>query len=400
MTTSCSGPGERGSVHVLLVPLAAQGHMNPMLQFGRRLAYHGLLPTLVTTRYVLSTCPSAGEPFPVAAISDGFDEGGMAGTDPVEYCRRLESVGSETLAGVIDAEARAGRPAAVVVYDPHMPWARRVASAAGVPTAALLSQVCVVDLIYGEVWAGRAPLPMVHGSALRRRDVVSVDLGAEDLPPFVVEPELYPQYLEVSIRQFDGLEHTGDVFINTFQDLEPLEAEYMETTWRAKTIGPALPSFYIDDGRLPSNKTHGVSFFSSGAPVMEWLEKQAPCSVVLASFGTVYTLDGGQLDELGDGLCNSGKPFIWVLRSTEAHKLSEDIREQVRGEGARRDLVPPAGGLGTQGHRLFLDALRMELDNGGDCYQVYQWWQCRYRQTNQPMQSMWRAHGESVCECS
>ncbi|KAJ1270126.1 hypothetical protein BS78_06G031000 [Paspalum vaginatum] len=305
MTTSCSGPGERGSVHVLLVPLPAQGHMNPMLQFGRRLAYHGLLPTLVTTRYVLSTCPSAGEPFPVAAISDGFDEGGMAGTDPVEYCRRLESVGSETLAGVIDAEARAGRPAAVVVYDPHMPWARRVASAAGVPTAALLSQVCVVDLIYGEVWAGRAPLPMVHGSALRRRDVVSVDLGAEDLPPFVVEPELYPQYLEVSIRQFDGLEHTGDVFINSFQDLEPLEAEYMETTWRAKTIGPALPSFYIDDGRLPSNKTHGVSFFSSGAP----------------------------LDELGDGLCNSGKPFIWVLRSTEAHKLSEDIRDKCEEKG-------------------------------------------------------------------
>jgi hypothetical protein len=308
--------------------------MNPMIQFGRRLAYHGLLPTLVTTRYVLSTSPAAGAPFPVAAISDGFDDGGMAScSDPVEYCRRLEAVGSETLARAIDAEARAGRAPAVMVYDPHMPWAQRVATAAGVPTAAFLSQPCAVDLIYGEAWAGRAPLPMTDGRALRRRGVVSVDLGAEDLPPFVVAPELYPQYLKVSIRQFEFLEDAADVLVNSFRDLEPLEAEYMETTWRAKTVGPALPSFYLDDGRLPSNTTSGVSFFSSSATTVEWLDRQPPCSVVLANYGTVYSLDADQLHELGNGLCDSGRPFIWVVRSDEAQKLSQDLGERCREKG-------------------------------------------------------------------
>jgi hypothetical protein len=33
------------------------------------------------------------------------------------------------------------------------------------------------------------------------------------------------------------------------------EADYMAQTWRAKTIGPTLPSFYLDDDRLPFNKT-------------------------------------------------------------------------------------------------------------------------------------------------
>jgi hypothetical protein len=154
MAITCSSGPERGDGHVLLLPLPAQGHTNPMLQFGRRLAYHGLRPTLLTTRHVLSTTPPPGEPFRVAAISDG---GWASCPDPVEYCRQLETVGSETLAEVINAEAGAGRPAALLVYDPHVAWARRVTRAAGVPTAAFLSQPCAVDIVYGEVWACRCP---------------------------------------------------------------------------------------------------------------------------------------------------------------------------------------------------------------------------------------------------
>jgi hypothetical protein len=139
-----SGDEERdGGTHVLLVPLPAQGHTNPMLEFGRRLAYHGLHPTIVLTRFVLSTGPPPGAPFRVAAISDGFDAGGMGSCpDPVEYCRKAEAIGSDTLAQVIAAEVCAGRTPSVLVYDPHMPWAGRVARAAGLPTAAFMSQSC------------------------------------------------------------------------------------------------------------------------------------------------------------------------------------------------------------------------------------------------------------------
>uniref|UniRef100_A0A0E0KN53 Glycosyltransferase N-terminal domain-containing protein n=1 Tax=Oryza punctata TaxID=4537 RepID=A0A0E0KN53_ORYPU len=90
------------AAHVLLVPLPAQGHMNPMLQSSRRLAYHGLRPTLITTRYVLSIGPPPGDHFRVTAFSNGLDAGGMGSCpDPVEYCCRLEAVGSEMLARVI-----------------------------------------------------------------------------------------------------------------------------------------------------------------------------------------------------------------------------------------------------------------------------------------------------------
>uniref|UniRef100_A0A453JTM7 UDP-glycosyltransferases domain-containing protein n=1 Tax=Aegilops tauschii subsp. strangulata TaxID=200361 RepID=A0A453JTM7_AEGTS len=146
-------------------------------------------------------------------------------------------------------------------------------------------------------------------------------------------PGLYPKYLDVSIRQFEGLEDAGDVLVNSFRDLEPQEAEYMESRWRAKTVGPTLPSFFLDDGRLPSNKAYGVNFFSSAAPCMAWLDRQPPCSVVLASYGTVYSLDAGELDELGNGLCDSGKPFLWVVRSNEARKISEELHGRCKENG-------------------------------------------------------------------
>ncbi|VAI30285.1 unnamed protein product [Triticum turgidum subsp. durum] len=256
----CHGAGG-GGARVLLLPVpGAQGHTNPMLQLGRRLAYHGLRPTLVATRYVLSTTPPPG--------------------------------------------------------------------ASGVAAAAFFSQPCAVDVVYGELWAGRLALPATDGRALLARGALGVELGLEDMPPFAAVPESQPTFLKVSVGQFEGLEDADDVLVNSFRDLEPKEVEYMELTWRAKMVGPTLPSFYLNDDRLPSNKSYGFNFFNGDALCMDWLEKQSNSSVVLVSYGTVSNYDATQLEELGNGLCNSGKPFLWVVRSNEEHKLSKELKEK------------------------------------------------------------------------
>ncbi|VAI16082.1 unnamed protein product [Triticum turgidum subsp. durum] len=261
-TSSSVGHGAGGgAARVLLLPYpGAQGHTNPMLQLGRRLAYHGLRPTLVATRYVLSTTPPPGAPF--------------------------------------------------------------------VAAAAFFSQPCAVDVVYGELWAGRLALPATDGRALLARGALGVELGPEDMPPFAAVPESQPLFLKVSVGQFEGLEDADDVLVNSFRDLEPKEAEYMELTWRAKMVGPTMPSFYLDDDRLPSNKSYGFNFFNGDALCMDWLEKQSNSSVVLVSYGTVSNYDATQLEELGNGLCNSDKPFLWVVRSNEEHKLSKELREK------------------------------------------------------------------------
>ncbi|KAL4301718.1 hypothetical protein GQ457_10G025460 [Hibiscus cannabinus] len=69
--------------HVIVLPYPSQGHINPLLQFAKRLASKGVKATLATTRYTVgSICaPRIG----VEAISDGFDQGGYSQAGDVEF---------------------------------------------------------------------------------------------------------------------------------------------------------------------------------------------------------------------------------------------------------------------------------------------------------------------------
>ncbi|KAJ9707473.1 hypothetical protein PVL29_002485 [Vitis rotundifolia] len=50
---------------------------------------------------------------------------------------------------------------------------------------------------------------------------------------------------------------------------------------------------------------------------LEWLDKQAPKSVLLVSFGTLTSLTDEQIGELAIGLEQSEQKFIWVLRDAD-----------------------------------------------------------------------------------
>jgi hypothetical protein len=63
--------------------------------------------------------------------------------------------------------------------------------------AVFLSQPCAVDVVYGEVWAGRLALPVVDGKELFARGLLGVELGPDDVPPFAAKPDWCPVFLRV-----------------------------------------------------------------------------------------------------------------------------------------------------------------------------------------------------------
>ncbi|KAL2548153.1 UDP-glycosyltransferase 74D1 [Forsythia ovata] len=86
----------------------------------------------------------------------------------------------------------------------------------------------------------------------------------------------------------------------------------MTKLWPVKTIGPTIPSMYLDK-RLHDDKEYGLSVFE---PItdscMKWLNKKPTPSVIYVSFGSIAQVGLEQMEELAMGLKMSNKNFLLV----------------------------------------------------------------------------------------
>ncbi|CAN6282987.1 unnamed protein product [Urochloa humidicola] len=88
-----AGSEPDNGVHVLLVSYPAQGHINPLVQFGKRLAaaHHDVRCTLAVARSVLGSGCQPPCAFRIAVFSDGCDLGGYNEVGDVHtYLSQLE----------------------------------------------------------------------------------------------------------------------------------------------------------------------------------------------------------------------------------------------------------------------------------------------------------------------
>ncbi len=74
-------------------------------------------------------------------------------------------------------------------------------------------------------------------------------------------------------------------------------------------VGPFNPLSNIAKNKCTSN--------GSRYKCLEWLDKEAPNSVIYVSFGTATAMEDKQIEELAIGLEQSEQKFIWVLREAD-----------------------------------------------------------------------------------
>lgn len=116
--------------HCLALPYILQSHINPLLQFSKRLQHKGIKITPALTHFTAKTLHGETCSIAVDTVSDGYDEGGSSESESIEaYLTRFKLVGSETLALLIDKLRRLDNPVDCVVYDASLPWALDVVKA-------------------------------------------------------------------------------------------------------------------------------------------------------------------------------------------------------------------------------------------------------------------------------
>lgn len=204
-------------VHCLVFPYPMQGHINPMLQFSKRLEEKGIKVTLVTTKSMFKSFHTISESMALETISDGYDEGRKVVEITDAYLSTFKQVGSETLSNLIEKLSTIGCPVDCIVYDSGFPWVIDIAKRFGLVGAVFFTQSCAVDNIYYNVHRGLSELPLVGPQVL----IPGLPaLEPSDLPTFLYHQGSNLAMYNLVMSQFLDIDKVDWMLCNTFDKLE------------------------------------------------------------------------------------------------------------------------------------------------------------------------------------
>ncbi|WVZ06318.1 hypothetical protein V8G54_019664 [Vigna mungo] len=320
----------------LLVTFPSQGHINPALQFAKRLISMGAHVTLVVTLYLYRRITKKINILGLSILpfSDGFDDGfflvNNTDTDYHLYLSKLKCRTSDFVSDLIVSTTAEGKPFTHVIYTLLVPWVADVAQSFNLPTSLLwIETATVLDILY-YYFHGYADYinkeTITEASYSINLPGLPFSLSQRDIPSFLLlwKPTMlsftFPAFQE-QILQLDR-EKNPTVLVNTFEALES-EALRAVDGMNMIPIGPLIPSAFLD-GRDPSDVCFGGDIFPVSNDCVTWLDSKEEKSVVYVSFGSYLVLSKGQMEEIARVLFDCGRPFLWVIREK---KNQEEVLE-------------------------------------------------------------------------
>jgi gallate 1-beta-glucosyltransferase len=329
--------------HLLLVCFPGQGHVNPMVRLAKRIAAKGPLVTFsslssIGAKLTASAGVSAGgDGVPVGRgrVRFEFMDDEDPGPDLDDLMRHIAKDGPPALAELLGRQARAGRPVACVVVNPFMPWAVDVAADAGIPSAVLWVQSCAVFSLYYHHVHGLVEFPPEDDLDARFTLPGLPEMSVADVPSFLLPSNPYKLLVDAIIAQFHNIHRASWVLANSFTELEPdVAAALPGVTPRPPELIPVGPLIEVGGGRDDDEGAVRGDLMKAADGCVEWLDAQAPRSVVYASVGSVVRLNAEEVGEMAHGLASTGRPFLWVVRPDTRPLLPDGFLDSVAGRGA------------------------------------------------------------------
>ncbi|KAG6699721.1 hypothetical protein I3842_08G079200 [Carya illinoinensis] len=320
------------SAHVVVLPFPAQGHINPMLQFSKRLASKGIKITVSTTLSSVKSMQSRAGSITLESIYDDNTEGGLAGPAALMgFLEKFEVVGAHCLGELFKKLENSEYPVKGLVYDANLPWALNIAQQLGVASAAFFTQSCAAIAcyypMYVEMCGKPLSVPAFSMPGLRQP-------ALPNPTSFGSETERFPPLIKHILNQFSNIEKADWILFNSFYKLEEEVLNWMTNLYSTvRTIGPTLPSVYLDKS-LEDDKDYGFNLYKPiSETCMQWLNSKEPGSVVYVSFGSAAALNASQMIEMAHALRQTNSNFLWVVKATEESSLPNKFVEDTSEKG-------------------------------------------------------------------
>lgn len=323
--------GSKGLVHVFLVSFPGQGHVNPLLRLGKRLASEGLLVTFSAPESFGLEMKKANprisnEPTPHGSgmmrfdfFDDEWDPSSPHGNDLELYLQHLELIGKKILPTMIKKYAEQGSPVSCLINNPFIPWVCDVAESLGIPSTMLWVQSAASFSAYYHYFHSLVPFPSESQPEIDVQLPHMPLLKYDEVPTFLHPSSPYTFLKTAILGQYKNISKLTFILMETFQELEHDVVNYLSKKFPIKTVGPLFK--YPEE--VGTNDIKGD--FMKVENCIDWLDTKSKSSVVYISFGSVVILKNEQVNEIAYGLLNSGVNFLWVIRPHTKVQNSDPI---------------------------------------------------------------------------
>ncbi|KAL0863604.1 hypothetical protein Bca101_042722 [Brassica carinata] len=283
-------PQPFGVCHVVAMPWPGRGHINPMMNFCKRLLFRdpNLIVTFVVTEEWLGFIGSEPKP-------DRIHFATLPNLIPSELVR------ANNFTGFIDAiytnleepfehllDRLSSPPPTVIISDTFVVWAVRVGTRRNIPVASFWTESATILSLF------------THSDLLAAHGHFPVD-PSESKEDEVVDyiPGLSPTRLRDLPEIYHGFSH----------QLEPKAVDFFASKFDfpVYTTGPLIPFEELAAGNDVSKPEY-----------IQWLDEQPESSVLYISQGSFLSVSEAEMEEIVGGVRESGVRFLWVARGGES----------------------------------------------------------------------------------
>nr|CAB3456161.1 unnamed protein product [Digitaria exilis] len=339
-----AGDRRRAAARVVVFPLPFQGHITPALQLAGALHARGELAVTILHTAFNAPDPTRHPGFSFVSVPDAVPEaitgGGIA---KILALNAAMEASGHVRAALASLMAEAEPKLACLIMDSTLTAAQKAAAGLGLPTLVLHTGGAACFRLFRSY-------DMLHDKGYLPSTESNLHMPIKELPPLLVRDLFDPSKLpnkaigqKILNLATETTTNSSGAILNTFEDLEPDEL----TAIRDELGHKGIPPFAVGPLHklIASNDGGDTSLLNQDRSCIEWLDAQAPGSVLYVSFGSVAPVTQEEFVEIAWGLVNSGKPFLWVVRrglvlGVEKQELPEGFEPAVEGRGKVIEWAP------------------------------------------------------------
>ncbi|KAL9232553.1 hypothetical protein vseg_007653 [Gypsophila vaccaria] len=305
-------PSPKKGCHLVAMPFPGRGHINPMLNLCKLLVSTNsdlIQVTFVVTQEWLGFL--SAEPAPPASIRYAAlpqvipSEIGRANDIDGFVKATLTKLG-EPFELLLD---QLNPPATAIVFDTYMYWVIGIGVRRDIPVVSFFPMSASVFT------------SMYHFDLLRQHGHYPLDLSVRGNEVVDYIPGLPSTTAADLTTFFNGageklLAHVHEAFslvnkahCQLFTSIYEIEEQVISTL----KLEMPIPVYPIG-GMIPYYDLQSTDHTSRDVPYFQWLDAQPKDSVLYISQGSFLSVSDAQMNEIAQGIKESGIPFLWVTR--------------------------------------------------------------------------------------